>query len=142
MELLFKAGRLPISTVGEPGIQGAAVMGMQGMGTSAPMAAAVAAATIGLAIDWHMPKGSTLTMGLLSMMLAAGVPVMTRFRGRTMSEPGIMPKVHCVIAPVQTCCPMFLAPDEFLESRQQAGRALLGLQQATLGVEARWRCDG
>ena len=76
-ELSVKAGMFPIKTVGEPGIQGAIVIGIQGIGVNTPKAAAVAAATIGLARDWHMPNGRTLTIGLLSIMLAAGVVVIT-----------------------------------------------------------------
>jgi len=49
VELLFKAGMLAINTIGTPGDQGAAVAGMQGCGVKVPDAAAVAAATIGLA---------------------------------------------------------------------------------------------
>lgn len=62
-ELLFKAGKLLIKTVGEPGTQGATVAGIQGMGVSTPRAAAVAAATMGLANEVHMPKGEILAMG-------------------------------------------------------------------------------
>ena len=51
------------STVGEPGTQGAVVTGMHGMGVKTPKAAAVAAATMGLAKDWHSPKGGMFTMG-------------------------------------------------------------------------------
>ena len=114
LELLFRAGILPSSTVGAPGTQGAMVIGMQGIGTNTPKAAAVAAATMGLAIDWHMPKGMILAMGLLSMMLAAGgPPAMTLLMGITMSAPGATPKVHFVMAPVQTCCPMVSASQQF-----------------------------
>ena len=113
-ELLLRAGILPSTTVGAPGTQGAMVMGMQGIGTKTPNAAAVAAATMGLAIDWHMPNGMTLAMGLLSMMFAAGgPPAITMLIGITISEPGATPKVHCVIAPVHTCCPIVLAPHQF-----------------------------
>ena len=76
-ELSVKAGMFPIKIVGEPGIHGAIVIGIQGIGVNTPKAAAVAAATIGLARDWHMPNGRTLTIGLLSIMLAAGVVVIT-----------------------------------------------------------------
>lgn len=103
LELLFSAGMLPISTVGAPGTQGAMVMGIQGMGVRTPSAAAVAAATMGLAKDMHVPKGMTLAMGLLSKILAAGVPVMTLLSGITIKEPGAAPNEHCVTAPVQTC---------------------------------------
>src|SRR5437870_4664119 len=56
LEVLFNAGIGPIITVGEPGAQGAGVTGTQGIGVSTPRAAAVAAATIGLASDWHIPN--------------------------------------------------------------------------------------
>ena len=45
LELLFSAGILATSTVGEPGVHGAVMTGMHGWGVSAPIAAAVAAAT-------------------------------------------------------------------------------------------------
>lgn len=102
LEVLLSAGMLAIKTVGEPGAHGAAVTGMQGMGVSTPNAAAVAAATIGFAMLLHMPNGGTLTMGLLSMMLAAGVPLMTLFAGRTTSVDGATPKLHCIMAPMHT----------------------------------------
>ena len=74
---------------------------MQGMGVSTPSAAAVAAATIGLDGELHMPKGRTLTMGLLSMMLPpGGPPVMTLLAGKTISVPGATPKLHCSVAPM------------------------------------------
>jgi hypothetical protein len=53
----------PIMTVGEPGAHGAGVTGMQGMGVRTPMAAAVAAATVGLAMDVHIANGGILTTG-------------------------------------------------------------------------------
>ena len=46
--VLFKAGLFPIITVGEPGVHGMVVAGMQGAGVGTPNAAAVAAATVGL----------------------------------------------------------------------------------------------
>jgi hypothetical protein len=48
-DVLFSAGIFPIMTVGAPTAHGAAVFGMHGIGVSTPSAAAVAAATIGLA---------------------------------------------------------------------------------------------
>jgi hypothetical protein len=36
------------------------------------------------------------------MMFAAGVPVSTQLDGRTVSALGATPKLHCIIAPVQT----------------------------------------
>lgn len=85
-----------MSTVGEPGAQGAAVTGMQGIGVNTPRAAAVAAATMGFAGELHMPKGKTLTMGLLSIMLAIGIAVITRLAGRTIKALGATPKLHCI----------------------------------------------
>ena len=63
VELLFSAGMPPINTVGAPGDQGEAVAGIQGWGVKVPEAAAVAAATIGLAGLWHMPKGAMFIIG-------------------------------------------------------------------------------
>lgn len=97
-----KPGIPPTITVGAPGAQGAAVAGMQGIGVKTPRAAAVAAATIGFAGQLHMPNGMMLTMGLLSMMFAAGVPVMTRLAGNTMSALGATPKLHWRLAPMAT----------------------------------------
>jgi len=64
LEVLLRAGMFPIRTVGEPGLHGATVLGMQGIGVSTPKAAEVAAATVGLAIDVHMPKVMMFTSGL------------------------------------------------------------------------------
>jgi hypothetical protein len=103
MELLFSAGMLAIMTVAEPGDQGAAVFGMHGMGVNTPSAAAVAEATVGFAIDMHMPKGGMFTMGLLSMMFAAGGPApMTLFAGSTLNVLGATPNEHIIIAPETT----------------------------------------
>ena len=63
VEVLFKAGCFPIMTVSDPGVQGDVVTGMQGIGVSTPSAAAVAEATVGLAMDMHMPKVGMFTMG-------------------------------------------------------------------------------
>ena len=63
----------------------------------------MAAATIGLAGLVHMPNGMMLTIGMWSMMLAAGTfVVITLFGGSTTSELGATPKLHCSIAPMQT----------------------------------------
>jgi hypothetical protein len=101
-EELLRAGILDTSTVGEPGAQGAAVTGIHGIGVSAPSAAAVAAATVGLAMELHIPKGKMFTIGLLSMILAIGMAVITRFNGNTMSVPGARPNEHCKVAPPHT----------------------------------------
>ena len=107
-ELLLRAGMPAIKTFGEPGIQGAVVTGMQGMGVSTPIAAAVAAATVGFEGEMHIEKGRMLTRGLLSMILAIGIAVLTLFTGRTVNEPGAIPKLHFSIAPPHTVIPIIL----------------------------------
>ena len=102
LEELFKAGMLDTSTVGDPGAQGAAVTGVQGMGVRAPSAAAVAEATAGLAMELHIPNGAMFTNGLLSIILAIGIAVSTRFTGSTLSMPGASPNEHCSVAPPHT----------------------------------------
>src|ERR1700751_6461041 len=95
VQVLSSVGMLPSRPVGPPGTHGATVAGMQGIGVSTPMAAAVAAATIGFAGDMHMPNGMMLTSGMWSMMLASGTSsVMTRLTGSTTRELGAMPIVH------------------------------------------------
>lgn len=101
IEVLSKAGMPPIITVGQPGVHGV-VTGMQGIGVRTPRAAAVAAATAGLAMDMHIPKDEMFTIGAQSMMLAAGAPAMVLLTGRTLSVPGARPKGHMSIAPVVT----------------------------------------
>lgn len=63
VEVLFKAGKLLIKNVGEPGAQGATVTGIQGIGTNTPSAAAVAVATTGFVGVAQSPKGKMFTMG-------------------------------------------------------------------------------
>jgi hypothetical protein len=95
LELSFNAGTPPTITVGEPGTQGAVVTGMQGIGVSTPNAAAVAVATIGLAIEVHIPKGGMLTMGMLSITVTACIPC-TKLMvvGRGITTDGATPKLH------------------------------------------------
>jgi hypothetical protein len=102
-DTLSSVGMLPSSTVGAPGTHGAGVAGMHGIGVSTPSAAAVAAATSGFAIDVHTPNGMIFTIGMWSMMLASGISlVKTLFVGKTTSELGATPNVHCINAPIQT----------------------------------------
>ena len=89
-----KAGCPPIKTFGLPGTQDAAVAGIHGMGVKTPSAAAVAAATVGLLGEEHIPKPARLTNGLLSIMVAAGVPAITLLVGITVSGHGAAPKEH------------------------------------------------
>lgn len=63
LQLLLRAGKLLIKTVGVPGIQGAGITGTQGIGVNTPKAAVVAAATVGFAKELHIPKGGILTIG-------------------------------------------------------------------------------
>jgi len=104
IDVLSSVGISANSTVGAPGTHGATVAGMHGIGVSTPNAAAVAAATIGLAGEMHMPNGMILSNGMWSMMLASGTSsVITRFMGKTTSELGAIPMVHIIIAPMHTC---------------------------------------
>lgn len=81
--------------------------GMQGIGVNAPIAAAVADATVGFANDWHMPKGIMLTIGILSMMLAISIlPHLGRSGTMTDRVDGAIPKLHCSIAPIHTKFPI------------------------------------
>jgi hypothetical protein len=93
---LLRAGKLLINTVGQPGTQGAIVIGMQGMGVSTPKAAAVAAITIGFAGELHIPNGGIFAIGAKSIIDAArGPPVITGIPlGITISELGATPKLH------------------------------------------------
>ena len=64
VEVLSRVGILPSKTVGAPGTHGATVAGIHGIGVSTPIAAAVAAATVGLAGDMHIPNGMILVRGM------------------------------------------------------------------------------
>lgn len=64
IEESLSAGKFLTKTVGDPGTQGAMVLGTQGIGVKTPNAAAVADATTGLAKDIHVPKGKIFTKGL------------------------------------------------------------------------------
>jgi hypothetical protein len=89
--------------LGLPGIHGEGVLGMHGIGVKAPMAADVADATTGLASDWHIPKGKILTMGLLSIMVAMGLPQSNILQtGKTISVDGASPILHRITALLQT----------------------------------------
>lgn len=108
LELLFRAGILANRTVADPGTHGAVVTGMQGIGVSTPKAAAVAEATAGLDGELHMPKGGMLRIGLLSMILAIGIVVVTRFAGKTLNVLGAAPKLHLSMAPPHTILPIIV----------------------------------
>jgi hypothetical protein len=82
-----------------PGIHGAGVFGMQGIGVSTPMAAVVAAATVGLAGHEHIPKVGTLTIGAWSMMLPAVTKFVLMGLGVGMSVLGAAPKLQRIGEP-------------------------------------------
>src|SRR6266850_5770316 len=93
LDVLLSAGIFASMTVGEPTIHGAGVTGTHGIGVNTPRAAVVAAATVGFDGELHIPKGMMFTIGIWSMMLASGVPVITRFCGSTTNELGATPKL-------------------------------------------------
>ncbi len=80
-QLSNRAGTILINSC-PPGAHGATIAGMHGIGVNTPQAEAVAEATCGFAIDWHIPKGMMFTIGALSMMVALGFPLI---KGRTKS---------------------------------------------------------
>jgi len=63
-DVFVNAGYPPSKTFGLPGAHGAGVFGIQGIGVRTPSAAAVADATVGFAIDVHIPNGGIFTIGL------------------------------------------------------------------------------
>ncbi len=102
-DVLFKAGCPPIMQVGEPGTHGA-VTGTHGIGVNTPNAAAVAEATVGFAIDEHMPKVGMFVIGIQSAMVAAGAPTIVLLAGNTTRAEGATPKEHVIAAPAVTSC--------------------------------------
>lgn len=96
--------------MGEPGAQGAAVTGTHGIGVNTPLAAAVAAATVGFANEVHIMKGGMLVVGTLSMMFAANLLSHITVGSMTTNVDGPVPKLHCIIAPRTTGWPI-LHPD-------------------------------
>ncbi len=77
------------------------------MGVKTPIAAAVAAITVGLVGAEHMPNDAILMMGAKSVMLAFGLPLSITVRaGSTTSGQGVSPKVQVIMAPVVTKPPM------------------------------------
>jgi hypothetical protein len=68
-----------------------------------PLAAAVAAATCGLAGDWQSPKGGTL-LAAVSVMTPTGVVAETCAPDAAKVD-GAAPIEHCSVAPVTTWLP-------------------------------------
>ena len=94
-----------IITVGFDEIQGEVITGMHGIGTrvntpkAAAVAAAVAAATMGFATVWHIPKLFIFTIGITSDTDATGSPFTnTGAFGITVSVDGAIPQEHRHIA--------------------------------------------
>ena len=65
MPSLSRAGTPPTSGA-FPHVQIPMGAGTHGIGVSTPIAAAVAEATVGFAMDVHMPQGPTFVMGAAS----------------------------------------------------------------------------
>jgi len=61
--VLLSAGIPPTITVGDPAVHGAGVVGTHAAGVKTPNFAAVAAATVGFAIELHNGNGVMLTTG-------------------------------------------------------------------------------
>jgi hypothetical protein len=108
-EVASSAGKFLTSTFAAPGVHGV-VTGMQGIGVSTPSAAAVAAATIGLAGDMHIPNVGTLVSGAQSMMFAAGGPCAVVVGTTTKSADGAAPIVHVSNDPAFTNFPAMATP--------------------------------
>lgn len=73
--------------------------GIQGCGVSTPRAAAVAAATAGLANDVHIPKLLMFTMGAASPKTQIGFPCANTLRLFVpVSGAGMVPKEQAIVA--------------------------------------------
>lgn len=84
-------------TLGFGGVHGPAGTGVHGIGTSTPSAAAVAAATAGLASEIHSANGVILTKGILSIIVAMGIAGMFTIRmGKTFNGAGAIPIEHFI----------------------------------------------
>ena len=107
VQVLLSVGMFPSITSAVPGTHGVAVTGIHGTGVNTPKAAAVAEATMGFDGVVHMANGGILTIGIWSMIFAAGMLlVKTRFSGNTINDDGAVPKLQVIWAPIQTCCGM------------------------------------
>ena len=92
-------GTPPAMVCGAIGIHGAGTAGTHGIGVNTPSAAAVAAATMGFANDWHMPNGAMFAPGATSVMVATGRPSTIGRGATTVRVEGARPNVHMIIAP-------------------------------------------
>lgn len=137
LQLSSNAGSIHIFSC-PPGAHGAVMAGTQGIGVSAPMAAAVAEATVGLDSERHMPKGLMFSMGAKSMMLAIGIlPHIGRIPMTVRGE-GATPKLHWSNAPLVTNFPIsyffssVLSLAESFEVEGGAGTAIPSLMLVDL----------
>ena len=129
LHVSVKAGILPTFTVGEPGVHGDGVTGTQGWGVKTPIAADVAAATVGLDKELHTPKGMMLTIGLLSIIVPTGLlPAITLFCGVMVRALGAAPKVHvsCVPTVTNIAIPHLLIKLCVSGSKEIVGLSILG----------------
>lgn len=96
------AGLPPIMTA-PAGFHGPTGVGVQGWGVRTPIAAAVADATAGFAIEVQLPQGPTLDIGAISIMVAKGFPpVVTVCWDDTFNTPAPRPIGHIMDAPITT----------------------------------------
>lgn len=105
LDELFNAGILRIVTVGDPGVHGV-VTGIQGVGVSTPLAAAVADAVVGFAKDEHIPNVGMLVIGTKSIILAAGFLSAVTVGTVTINVAGAAPKLQDMVADIATSCAM------------------------------------
>lgn len=105
VETAVSAGTFPTSTDGAPGTHGETIAGIQGIGVNTPMAADVAAATVGFEGVMHIAKGGIFTIGLKSIIDAIGlfsaIPIVD---GKTDRIEGAIPNVQVIVAPRVTSC--------------------------------------
>ena len=84
--------------------------GRQGIGVSAPRAAAVAVATAGFVIVVHIPKGLMFNKGTKSLIVATGKSeTNTEFLGKTHSTDGAIPNEHFKQAPQTTTAILYIS---------------------------------
>jgi hypothetical protein len=111
LQVLFNAGFPPIKTVGLPGIHGATVLGTQGAGVNITGGGRFVA---GFATLLHIPNGGILAMGLLSIIVATGVPVKVVCCELTIKVDGVVPNEHIILAPMHTQTAILSPPGTIL----------------------------
>ena len=90
-----------------PGTHGDAVAGTHGAGVKNTGGGLFVAGFAGLL---HMAKGMILAMGMLSMIVAAGIVAITLLAGSTIMGTGAVPKEHINCAPAHTLKPICPSP--------------------------------